>query len=347
MNRADDTERQRRFRRLKLRALVRDHGGRELSDGGDAVFPPGAALVNGEEAWVLLEDQPERALGAALAWAIRQPGVDAVHVLAERGTGLLARRAAAFAVPLHVWHVEGRDLLPAVVEPLAASAPARIDHEALIPVIVAGGAEPVVEHGVVTGEVRGLEVCRVVDDPVSGAVRLEVGVGAHDREAFAIIHGDVPTADALRGVVAAVAAHRRPGAGEHPVSRLVPERLLRWSLIQDPSPLGLVALEAAPPPTPRPNVKDRLSCSAHGRRADGTEVVVVCSVGVDLDVIPYAADARLAAAGGSGDEPGVDGEADTMVETMVVAPRRDLVAITSELVAALRHPVRLVAAPGT
>ena len=51
----------------------------------------------------------------------------------------------------------------------------------------------VVEHGVVTGEVRGLEVCRVVDDRTTGdGVRLEVGVGAHDREAFAIIHGDVP-----------------------------------------------------------------------------------------------------------------------------------------------------------
>ena len=69
----------------------------------------------------------------------------------------------------------------------------------------------VVEHGVVTGEVRGLEVCRVVDvDDGGGRVRLEVGVGPHDREAFAIIHGDVPTRAALAGVVAAVAAARRP-----------------------------------------------------------------------------------------------------------------------------------------
>ncbi len=58
---------------------------------------------------------------------------------------------------------------------------------------------------------RGLEVCRVVDDPATGAVRLEVGVGAHDREAFAIMHGDVPTVEALAGVVRAVAEHRRTG----------------------------------------------------------------------------------------------------------------------------------------
>ena len=89
-------------------------------------------------------------------------------------------------------------------------------HLELVPVIEAGGATPLVEHGVVIGEVRGLEVCRVVDDPHTGAVRLEVGVGAHDREAFAIIHGDVPTVEALAGVVAAVAEHRSPDAPPAP-----------------------------------------------------------------------------------------------------------------------------------
>ena len=76
---------------------------------------------------------------------------------------------------------------------------------------------PNVEHGVVTGEVRGLEVCRVVDDPHTGAVRLEVGVGAHDREAFTIMHGDVPTVDALAGVVAR--RRRAPPARPRPSTR--------------------------------------------------------------------------------------------------------------------------------
>ena len=200
---------------------------------------------------MLVEDDPERGLGPAMAWARRQ-GADRVHVLADRATGLLARRAAAFTVPIEVWHVDERRLLPAVAEPLlaAAGAVARAPR-ARRRVIEAGGAVPVVEHGVVTGEVRGLEVCRVVDDPFTGAVRLEVGVGAHDREAFAIIHGDVPTVDALAGVVDAVLLHRRPGAVEHPLSRLVPERLLRWSLAADPAALGLVDLVPAPPPQPR------------------------------------------------------------------------------------------------
>ena len=153
----------------------------------------------------------------------------------------------------------------------------------------------------VTGEVHGLEVCRVVDDPHTGAVRLEVGVGAHDREAFAILHGDVPTVEALAGVVAAVAEHRRPDGAPHPLNRLAPERLLRWRLQEQPSLLGLTDVVPIQPPVPRRSIKDRAACSALGRRDDGTEhgsdVLVVCTSGGDLDVIPYTIDARLHPAG--------------------------------------------------
>ena len=176
------------------------------------------------------------------------PAGPAAFTLPDRG---LARRRAHAAAGRR--RAAGRP---------AGAAPA---HLALVDTIVAGGAEPTVEHGVVTGEVRGLEVCRVVDDPHTGAVRLEVGVGAHDREAFTIMHGDVPTVEALAGVVRAVDEHRRTGAAQHPLSRLVPERLLRWQLIQDPALLGLAAVERVEPPLPRPNVKDRVPCVAVGR----------------------------------------------------------------------------------
>ena len=208
---------------------------------------------------------------------------------------MLARRAGEFTLPDRGVAVDGRDPAAAVAEPsgpAGAADPAHLDagrHDR------AGGAEPIVEHGVVTGEVRGLEVCRVVDDRTTGAARLEVGVGAHDREAFAIIHGDVPTVEALAGVVDAVAEHRASGTRRRTrCNRLAPERLLRWQLDQDPSLVGLAAVEPAEPPVPRRNVKDRVPCVAVGERADGRAVVLVCSVGVDLDLVPYAADARLA-----------------------------------------------------
>ena len=82
-----------------------------------------------------------------------------------------------------------------------------------------------VERGVVTGDVRGLEVCRVVDEPTVGqfselndvpadlisppaeGVILEVGVGANDREAFQLIHGHLPTVAALADAATADARH--------------------------------------------------------------------------------------------------------------------------------------------
>jgi hypothetical protein len=333
-----DPERRSRLRGVQLRALVRDHLGRD-PDASPQPFPPGAALLADGEAWVLLADDPDRRLGGALAWAVRQ-GARRLHVVAESGTGVIARRAAQFRFPIEVWHAEGRDLLPAVALPVEPPAPVRPEHLALREVIVAGGATPVVEHGVLFGEVRGLEVCRVVDDPHLGVVRLEVGVGAHDREAFQMIHGDVPTVDALARVVDAVARQREPGATQHPLNRLAAERFLRWRLEQDPSLVGAAHLEPAQPPVPRPNVKDAVPCVASGRSIDGGPLLVVCTTGVDLDVVPYAADARLAAAAsGVGDgEEGVGS-----VRTVIASPTRDQVALLVDLAALLAQSVELVA----
>ncbi len=85
-----------------------------------------------------------------------------------------------------------------------------------------------------------------------------------------MIHGDVPPADALAGVVDAVGAVRGPGRPPHPLQRLAPERLLRWRLAQDPSAVGMVAVWPTDPPVPRRNLAERSPCTAVGERADGS-----------------------------------------------------------------------------
>jgi hypothetical protein len=317
---------------LKLRALVRDH----LSDAsvGEAVaFPPGSALLHGDAAWILLDEQPASRLGASLAWATRH-GAEAVHVITETGSGVLARRAAELSTPIDVWHADERALLPAVPEPFPAERPVPADHLQFAELIESGGADPVAEHGVLAGEVRGLEVCRVVDDPLPAEPRLEVGIGAHDRDAFAIIHGNVPPVEALAGVVDKVEQHRRMDAPPHPFNRLARERLLRWQLVGDPSTVGATTLGPVAPPVPRLNVKDAVPCVAAGRDADGGALVVVCSTGVDLDLIPFAADARLEAESHS--------DAGGEVRLVVVTPARDRVKVTEQLAALLRRPCELV-----
>jgi hypothetical protein len=328
-----DAERRSRLLGLKLRALVRDHLADE-SVGDARPFTPGAALRHGDAAWVLLDDRPGNMLGAALAWMLRS-GASSLHVIAEQDTGVLARRALAFEPPVSVWHADGRSLLPAVPEPHVPSPDVPAHHEQFRQLISDAGAEPQVEHGVLFGDVRGLEVCRVVDDPHLGTTRLEVGVGAHDREAFQLMHGDVPTAASLRRVVDIVLQHRRLGAPQHPLNRLAAERLVRWRVIEDPSLVGAVSMEAATPPVPRTNLKDPVPCVATGRDAEGRTVVAVCASGVDLDLVPYAADARSAVS--AADPAGGEG-----IRLVLVVPARDRVKITGEIAGLLRQPAEFV-----
>lgn len=321
----DDGSRRAQLLSVKLGALVRDHLG--SSDGLEpGEFGGGAALMAGDgAAWVLLDGQPERGLGAALAWALRRDARQ-LHVLAERATGLLARRAAHFSLPTQVWHVEGRVLLPAVAEPLPAATPVAAAHEVWRDAIVDGGATPVVEHGVLAGEVEGLEVCRVVTDAYTDEVRLEVGVGAHDREAFMMLHGNKPTTVALAEVVEAVRTHRRPGADRHPLNMLAQERALRARIVAEPELVDATTVAVAEPPVPRPNLKDPVPCVA---LADigGVPTAIVCSSGVDLDLLPFAVDARAAL--------GVH-------DAIVVLPARDAIDAQRRLAALAVPPIRVI-----
>ena len=322
-----DPDRRARLRALALQTLVRDNF---AVDGFSAAvgLSRGAAGVHDGTAYVLVDDSPERGLGAALAWALRHEATT-VRVLASGSTGLLARRAAEFALDVSVWHVDERLVVEAIAEPLPEQATVPDAHLAFADVIRSAGAEVRVEHGVMAGEVVGLEVCRVVTDLHTGVHRLEVGVGAHDREAFGMLHGDTPTAESLARIVEVVRRHRSPGADPHPLNRLGAERALRERLIDDPSLAGLARLEACAPPIPRANLKDPIPCVATGVDDEGRPAVVVCSVGIDLDVVPFAADARLAA-----------GDPDARL--LVAVPGRDAVPLTERLAASLRRPASVL-----
>jgi len=285
-----DAERRSRLLSLTLRTLVRDHVG-DVDDHAPTpeMFAPGALLESHGATWALIDGDPVHSLGAVLARALRRDLP--LHVIVEKNSGIIARRASLFDLGVSVWHVDDRQLFPAVPEPHLPERRPDPAHLALAPVIESAGADVVVEHGVVAGEVRGLEMCRVVDDPVTGAARVEVGMGAHDRETFAMVHGDEPVDAALRRVIGAVADHRREGADPHPFNRFGAERLLRWTATQDPGRIGFSALAPSEPPVERTNVKDAVPCVATGRTADGDRGCAVFVHGVVLDAVPFAVDA--------------------------------------------------------
>lgn len=325
----EDATRRSRLNGIKLMALVRDHLGIDDVTAADE-FAPGAALMHQGAAWVLLDDNPATRLAATLVWALRREAVE-LNVIAAEGTGVLARRAPAFGTTTHVWFAEGRSLLPAVAEPYPEQVAVPEHHDEFRVRIAEGGANPSSEHGVLVGEVRGLEVCRVVDDHALGSTRLEVGVGAHDREAFRMLHGDIPTAESLARIVETVAEHRRDGAPQHPLNQLAAERLLRARLIDDPALVGMESVEPAEPPVERRNLKDPVPCVALGADGNGRAAVIVCSSGVDLDLVPFAADARFAHQRNG-----------ARSDLVIVVPERDLVRATQQVADDLITPATFI-----
>jgi hypothetical protein len=318
-----DRERRQALLGVKLAALVRDRWG----DGPRRPVPfPGGAALRGDgdssTGWVLVDERPTRALGGAMAWAWRQ-GVVELHVVVDEAAGGLARRARLFSTPPSIWLVEGRALREAAPDAIPAETASALELAVYQDLIRTAGAEAVVEHGIVRGEVLGLEVALVEDG------RLMVGVGKHDREAHAMANPDRPAADALAVAVDAVRTFRRADAGAHPANQLSVERWLRAAVIARPDMVGLPA-DAELAPVSSPVVRDDLRQAAPAP-ALGAGALVVCSVGIDTDLVPAAADAWAA-----------NGRAPRL---MIVVPEGDDPPVTRALAALLAHPADVVTVP--
>jgi hypothetical protein len=202
--------------------------------------------------------------------------------------------------------------------------------------------------------------------------QLEVGVGKADRELTAMVHGELAPVDQLSRVVDIVREHRRPGAPRHPLNQLVPERWLRAVLCRNPGVAGpsgrgsgnqgpsgrgsgnqgpsgrgsgkhvpsgrgsgnhvLATLRPAAGVRPRANLTDRDIAIAAGATPDGAPVVVACSVGIALDLVPTAADAREAI--------------DPSARLLLALPERDDHPGTRRLAARLRSPAEVAPVPG-
>lgn len=360
-----EPDRVRALHAAKLRGLARtvlDVALDEVAGTDDGAL----AVVDAPEATVvcLAQERPARALGGALALAQRSRAA-AVHVFAERDSGILARRAACFSTPPKVWQITAASARVAEPHPRPTEPPPPRVPE-LVALLGAAGVDVAVEHGVITGEVEGLEVARIVvhddhaapgpiasagpvparpvssspdtgdpddgrdpaPDPESSQWRIEVGVGAHDREAFSLLHADEPTPDAIARVADLVRTHRSPGASPHPLNRLAAARWLRSLLLREPELVGARHLGPASPPVPRAGPKDAAPAVAYGVRPDGRRLIVVASVGIDLDLVPFGADARVF----------LDPDADLVL----ALPRRDAHDVILGIAARLERPPEIV-----
>ncbi len=319
-----DPERRLSLRGAKLRALISDAIGEPASD----LESDGNQCFDGTRLWVLAdEDDPERALGSAVFRSVRFGEAPMTVCFDDREAAAEATRRAAALLPApDIRRVDGRRLVevapaetPTVVDPPGAP----VGFEDLCRGV---GVEPMVEHGIWRGEVAGLEVVRVVDDPELGN-HVQVGVGRFDREAGVLLHADQPQGESLAAAADLIRAHRRPGTGAHPLSTLCRERWLRRDLCIDPSSVGLVDLEPVDPADQRANLRDPAPAPALGTDSDGRRVLVVCSVGVDPQIVSATAALVLR---------------ETPARVVVALPDRDILVPVEQALARLRVPVNVV-----
>ena len=322
--------------RAKCRALVRSRWPEALDaptttehdlPGGAVVLDPTTATAH-----VLAEDNPGRSLGGAIVWARRHQATT-LHLLAAADEARLARRAGHFTMPVTVWRIDGTDLVEAAPVPFDPDPEPDPRTEPFRLLFERAGATAVAEGGILRAEVRGLEVARVEIDESTAEPRLAVGVGKHDREAQREIRGDRQGFDELFEVVRIVAEHRIAEGAGHAAFHLSAERWLRDVVMRNPRLVGANDdLAARPSPNPRDDLRAPAPAPAAGTAVDtGDPLLVVCSVGTDLDLVPAATDAHAA----DGREP----------RLRFVVPEGDDLPSTRDLVDLLALPADLVTVP--
>jgi hypothetical protein len=361
---AVETPRRQLLLAAKLRALVRaTEPGVVLTDDAVPRVPIGAAgvLTKAGDAWFLAEDGAARLLGSALVWLGRAAPIDVarhhVIVAADDAVSITANRLSLFTRRPRLYRVDGATT-EAVAIPTheaaiaAAGPPLRFDPVAFVAELplstraaVRGLLDAVEAIDALTVErdqhsvhftVRGLEVARF--EFTGDDAFLAVGVGKFDRAARRELAGEQPLAAddlgpavaTLRAAVTAVLERRRADAPEHQIRSLRKERWLRARVMADPTLAGLPAalnLEPVAPPVQPPDLVAR-----NAAPAIGDDEVVVCSTGIDLDLVPTAAHAWLQAAHERGDasEP----------RLTIVVPEADDHPVTRTLLEALMPRLR-------
>jgi hypothetical protein len=131
---------------------------------------------------------------------------------------------------------------------------------------------------------------------------------------------------ALQSLADRVRLERTADAPSGLMTSIGRERWLRSIVISDPGLVGAESLTPVEPPLPRLDLRATAIAPAIG-----IGIVVACSVGVDPNVVPSAADARALHASDA--------------ELVIVVPEGDDVPPTRRVAAALKRPARIVTVP--
>lgn len=317
-----DADRRALLERSRAEGLLRDHFGLDPAALELTSAPFGVIACVDDRALIVSMSDDLAVLGGALVWIDRNQPAE-VDLLVDHHAGVHARRAALLAPECRVWQVEADVVSPAEPLPIPEPLPRPDDSAPLEAGLLDLGLEVVCEDGILRGELAGLEVARILHGP-DGPV-LEAGVGRFDREAGVLLHAGRSPLDAVADAADQVRPHRTPGAVSHAVNRLARERWLRHVVLADPAAFDIDFPALIEPIPPRANLIEVVPAALLGTDGDRS-VLLVCSVGVDLGLIPAIADLVVA---------------HSPDRIRIVVPERDCLPHLERLVGRLPVPARI------
>lgn len=249
-----------------------------------------------KEIVALIESDNHRAFAAVLLHLIRND----VQVLklfvggdgAERRCEIYARWCHNFGVRAEVFAAQQAPPLRVEAGVIKEVDPPEIRDD-LIDLVESFGLSLVFDHGAVTIEYLGLEVGRITG--TGDEQRLDVGVGAYDQGAFAVMNPGLDSTDALAKVLEQVRVARCRDAPPSPIKRMSKHRWRLSELIAEPALLGLSSLEAVESFQSRVGIEDESVALAVGvvPQEENRRVMVGSIVGIDLLSIVVMVDIAL------------------------------------------------------
>jgi len=245
-----------------------------------------AVLLTKDRCWVLAGDEnPQSVLGKGVFLLTRNLKLELCVVFEDIETaGVAARQAIGLKAETKVMHFqEGKlaQVSPAPFPEAPITPPLLEEFEAMCR---KAGVSIVSENGIWRGEILGLEVVRVDQG------NIQVGVGRFDREAGEILNDGKSRVEQLVAAANQVRLQRTAAAGAHPLATLSRERWLRHKLLSEPEIIGLSEMTPIDSVQESENLKDFFPAAAIGVDEDHKEVLCVCSVGVDIGLIPLVAE---------------------------------------------------------
>ena len=211
---------------------------------------------------------------------------DVINIILDEPDPLLLHQALGLHSDIRFWVVEKDQLIPHPESKTAEKPEKPVANETAVSLLLENGCDVIREHDAVRGEIKGLEVARIIKD-FDNESNVQIGVGHYDQEAHKLVDWGESPDEKLARVVSEVHQHRNKEAQPHPLNRVARPQWLISEMIASPEIVGLDEAWHLPSPENAKAITETTPAAALGKIRDQV-ILVVASVGLDLKAVPIA-----------------------------------------------------------